>query len=100
MSKPSNDRKSQLLEAALKIAKKIGYTKVTREAIAKDADVSPALVSFYFGSTPNMKRDIMRHAVKQGIVEIIAQGLADKNPYAAKAPPELKKKAAQHLADA
>lgn len=97
MSKPSNDRKSQLLEAALKIATRIGYTKVTREAIAKEAKVSPALVSFYFGTTPKMKRDIMRHAVKQEIVEIIAQGLADKNPHAQKAPDDLKKRAAAHL---
>lgn len=93
----STDRKRQLLGIAVEIARSKGYTKVTREAIADKGKVSPALISHYFGTTVQLKRDIMRAAVQQGIVEVVAQGLADRNPYALKAPDDLKQKAAKHL---
>lgn len=91
------DRKNQLLDAALTIARKRGYTKVTREAIAEAVGCVPATVSNHLGTTPNMKRGIMRAAVAKGVIEVIAQGLADGNPHAKKAPHELKEKAVAHL---
>lgn len=91
------ERKRQLLSIAVEIARAKGYTKVTREAIADKGKVSPGLISHYFGTTVQLKRDIMRAAVQQGVIEVVAQGLADRNPYALKAPDDLKKKAAAHL---
>lgn len=95
----SKDRKTALMEVALHLSKTKGYTKVTREAIAAVVGCVPATVTNHLGTTPNMKRGIMRAAVAKGVVEVVAQGLADGNPHAKKAPPELKRLAVRHLLD-
>lgn len=94
----STERRAQLLDIACTIARKVGYLKVTREAIAAKADCSPATVTAYFKTTPQLKRDIMRAAVKLPDLVIIAQGLANKDPHAQKAPDDLKQKAVASLA--
>ena len=75
-------------------AKTTGYSKVTRDKIAEGAGVSTGLVTSYFGTMGQLKTAIMRRAVKQGIAEIIAQGLANGDDHAKNAPAELKAKAA------
>lgn len=93
----TKDRKTELLDAALRLAKTKGYTKVTREAIAAVVGCVPATVTNHLGTTPNMKRGIMRAAVSRGVVEVVAQGLADGNPHAKKASHDLKQRAVEHL---
>ena len=61
--------------------------------IAKKAKVSPASVSRYFNTMKQLKRAIMRAAVKQEILPIIAHGLLNKDSQAKKAPTELKERA-------
>ena len=94
MSKRSKEyldnREEEILKVALGLAKKHGYTKITRGDIALSAKVSPGLVSKYLGTMTALRRTIMRQAVARRIPEIVAQGLADKNRYAIKAPDELK----------
>lgn len=98
MSKlPSTERRAQLLDIALSIAEAKGYQKVTRELIATRAGVSPATVTAYFKTTPQMKRDIMRAAVKREMAAIVAQGLAAQDPHARKAPDRLRQAAAAIL---
>lgn len=75
------------------MAEKNGYTRVTRDEVAAHAQCSPALVSHYLGTMPDLRRDVMRAAVKRGILPVIAQGLAAKDRHALKASEELKKAA-------
>lgn len=91
-------RREHILDAAVKIAKNIGYTNVTRNAIAESAGISTGLVTNYLGTLPAMQRTLMRYAIKNSIVEIVAQGLANKDKHARKATPELKERAAQFIA--
>ena len=77
----------------------MGYTKVTRDAVADAAGVSMGLVSRYFGTMKNLRRDIIRYAIRNDIAEIIAQGLANGDDHARKAPANLKAKAATLLAN-
>lgn len=90
-------RKEAILSAAIEVAKEQGYLKVTRDLVAGRAGVSMGLVSRYFGTMKQLRRDIMRTAVTQGSPEIIAQGLANGDAHAKKAPPELKAEAATLL---
>jgi len=90
-------RREQLLNAAIKIAKQVGYTNVERNAIADDAGVSMALITNYLGTLPQLQRTLMRYAVKNNIVEIVAQGLACRDRHASKASKELKELAAQFI---
>jgi DNA-binding transcriptional regulator YbjK len=87
-------RRDHILQVAIKIARTIGYQKVTRGIIAESAGVSTGLVTHYFKTMPQLKRAIMRTAIAQEIPEIIAQGLINNDKHAIKASPELRAKAA------
>ena len=92
-------RKDHILTVAVGMAKTEGYNKITRDKIAEGAGVSMGLVTRYFGTMNQLKTAIMRRAIKQGIAEIIAQGLANGDDHAKKAPAELKAEAATLLAN-
>lgn len=92
-------RKEHILNAAVSLAKDVGYQRITRDGIAERAGVSMGLVSSYFGTMVQLKNDVMRRAVKQGILEIIAQGLAAQDDHAKKAPKALKQQAVRLLAN-
>lgn len=95
-----DDRKKQILDAALDLAEKQGYAHVTREAIAAAADCAPALVSNYYGTMVSFRRDIMRAAIRERRLPIVAQGLAANDPHAKKAPDDVKQAALESLAAA
>lgn len=90
-------RKTQILAAAMVEAKQQGYQNVTREAIAQRATCAPGLVSFYFGTMPELKRAIMSEAIRTRELRIVAQGIADGHPKAKRAPDDLKLEALKHL---
>lgn len=92
-------RKDQILSVAVTQAKEVGYTKITRDGVAEGAGVSMGLVTRYFGTMKNLRRDIIRYAIRNDIAEIIAQGLANGDCHARKAPAELKAQAATLLAN-
>lgn len=88
------ERREEILSAALKLARQGNYQSITRDAIADEAGVSFGLVTRYFGTMNNLRRDVMRAAIKLEKAEIVAQGLALGDKHARKAPEELKKEAA------
>jgi len=92
-------RKDHILNSAIVIAMEKGYNKITRDDVAETAGVSMGLITYYFETMNQLKRDIMRTAVKRGIVEIVAQGLTNKDRHALKASKELKTKAAHLIAN-
>lgn len=94
----SNVRHDEILKAALSIAVSDGMEGVTRDHIARLAGVASGTVSLHMGTMANMKRTIMRHAVKNELLPVIAQGLAMGSPYARSAPDELKQRALATLA--
>jgi len=90
-------RKEHILKAAVNLAMEAGYKSVTREGVANCAGISEGLVTRYFGTMNQLRTAIIRYAVKQEIVEIVAQGLAVSDPHAKKASTELKQKAIAHF---
>jgi AcrR family transcriptional regulator len=95
---PPSDRKAALLAAAMRLAQRGHYAQLTRAAIATEAGVSPGLVSTYLGTMPDMRRTLMRHAVKLGDLVIIGQGLSAGDRFARKAAPGVRAAAAARLA--
>lgn len=93
-------RKPELLRVAVELSRRHGYNKITRDAIAAEAGVSMGLVTLYLGTMANLRRDIMRAAVRDGIVEIVAQGIAAGDEHALKAPRELKQQIARFVLQA
>jgi len=96
---PPDDRKYQILTAALVVAARPGgWSKLTRDAVAREAQCADGLVSKYFGTMTQMRRTVMRSAVLTENLAIVAQGLATGDVYAQKAAPELKARALNTLA--
>lgn len=93
-----DDRRDQILTAAVKLAEEHGYSKITRDQIAAAAGCAPGLVSHYFATMPQLRRAIMRAAVKAVNLAVIAQGLGVGDPHAKKAPTDVKTKALKLLA--
>jgi len=92
-----DDRRDLILKSALELATRGHYTTITRDQIAEHADVSVGLVTRYFGTMPQLKRDVMRAAIRAEALPIIAHGLAIQDPHAQKAPSDLKQRAAALL---
>lgn len=89
----ARERTAQILAAALKLSVKGGYTRITREAIATAAGVSPGLVTHHMGTMEQLRRDVMREAIRVECLGVIAQGLVSRDRHALKAPPELQQRA-------
>lgn len=93
-----SDRRQQILDAALNVAENIGYRHLTREQVATNAGCAESLVSAYFGTMEKFRRTIMRAAVKNESLPIIAQGLVAGDKHAKKADPQLRNKAMASMA--
>jgi len=91
------DRIAQILSAALVVASKVGYARLTREDIAKRADVPASLISYHLGTMPALRRKIMREAIRTECLPVVAQGLAIRDRFALKAPAELRARAVASL---
>ena len=96
-----DDRKQQILDAAIKVAGRPGgWGKLTRDAVAREAQCAESLVSKYFGTMIAFRRSIMRAAIQARNLAVVAQGLAAGDTNAQKAPPELKAAAVETLTHA
>lgn len=90
-------RHDDILAAALRVSVTVGYNRITRDDIALAAGCSPALVSEMFGTMVCLRRAMMRAAVANAVLPVIAQGLALRDPHALRAPAELRAEAAGSL---
>ena len=84
---------SHILDAACFVAIRDGFNNITRESIAQKAGVSTGTVSQSFGTMIKLKRSVMRHAIQDEILEIIAVGLGINDKTAMKIDTELKQRA-------
>jgi len=99
MRKKPADRKQEILNAAIKVAGRPGgWSKLTRDSVAKEAGCAEGLVSKYFGTMITFRRSIMRAAIVAENLAVVAQGLAAGDASAKKADPELKARALSTLA--
>lgn len=92
-----DDRKDHILRTALNVSVARGYMNVTAAVLAKEANVTTALVYHYYGTMKQLRRAIMRAAIDSEVPEVIAQGLSIGDANAKKAPEALKQLAASVL---
>jgi AcrR family transcriptional regulator len=90
-------RAAQILAAALDVAERHGYTRLTREQVAARIGIAPSLVPHYMGTMAAFRRRIMREAVRVECLAVVAQGLAVRDPHAMAAPADLRQRAVASL---
>lgn len=95
----ARQRIEQILGAALALCSEgKHYTRITRDEIARKASIPPTLVTYHMGTMPDLRRAIMREAVRSSCLPVIVQGLVAKDRHALKAPEDLRARALQSLA--
>lgn len=77
-------RKDHILKAAVERSKVVGYNNLTRADVVCAAGVSLSLINHYFHTMKQLKNDIMRYAVKNGIDQVVRQGVLLGDPRAKK----------------
>lgn len=92
------DRKRQIFDAAVHVAETQGYHRLTREAVALEANISRTLVNRYYKTITRLRNAVMRHAIKKELLPILANGIANQNPIALRVDVELKMKAYKSIA--
>lgn len=90
--------RAEILNAAALVAIEAGFHKLTIAATAAKAGKAPSLVSHHF-TISELKKAVMREAFRQGSAEVVAAGLALRDPIAMKAPAELLARARALLAN-
>lgn len=90
---PAHVRRAQILAAALKLAARHGLSNIKRDDVAEQAGVSAGSVNLYFKTMTQLRRDVMRYAVREAEkgnaegLRVLAQGLAMRDRHAGKATP-------------
>lgn len=90
-------RREQILAAAIRDADLQGFSNITRESVAWAANVSPGLVSKYFGTITYLREVVMARAIQTRELRIIAQGLAVADPLATRADRALQEEASASI---
>lgn len=91
------ERHEQILNGAIEHAAAVGFGRMTRGGVAAACGLAPASINLHFSTMTQLRRDVMRAAVKREILPIVAQGLALKDPHACKAPAQLRERALASL---
>ncbi len=74
-------RKMQILKEYIKLAKKYGYHKITRDMIAARLNISRSLINYHFVSVARMQKEMLLLALEKKETEIIKQAEALKNTF-------------------
>ena len=93
------ERKQEILAAAVTVAFHTGWMKMTRSNVAFQAGVAEGLVNRYFSTMTQLRRAVMRHAVQNDMVKIVAEGIALRDAAAMKASEELKHRCGKYLSE-
>ena len=65
----------------MKLSAKVGYQNITREQVAKEAGVGAGTVNLHYSSMKQLKKEIVRHAVRSDNIKVIAQAIVANEPY-------------------
>lgn len=90
--KAYEERREEILRYAIKIAVKLGFYKFEKVDVSTAMDVNPALINHYFKSFKLLKKEVMRHAIKDMIEPILFEGIIEKDSMVVKLPAEIKKR--------
>lgn len=83
-------RKEEIMAAGLALAQSKGYDRITRDEVGRAVGVSGTTIQYHFPTMTQFRRELMRYAVRNRNVAVVAQGLVNQDPRAKAAPEDLK----------
>lgn len=94
----SDVRADQILNAAVKVARRSGWESMTRDVVAEEASCGVGTVNNMYGTMTQLRRSVMRRVVdlivagdhEDDLLIIVAKGMAGAYVEALKAPSEVK----------
>lgn len=90
-------RTIELLATSLQLAQAHGWHSLTHASVAAAAGVSVGLVVARLGTMDALRRSVMRAAVRDRCVPVVAQGLAVGDKHACRADAALRAEAADRV---
>jgi hypothetical protein len=91
-------RRDHILGVAVAMASQSHYLRITRDGVAETAGVAAGSVTRYFGDMTTLRAAVLRAAVDTGAVDIVAQGILERDPVALGAPAQVLAGSRAHLA--
>ena len=78
--KKSAERRTQILEAACKLAQDSHYSKVRRHHLAEICGTASGNISRVMGSMSDLRQAMIEHALVNGYDTVVAQAIVNKHP--------------------
>jgi AcrR family transcriptional regulator len=69
-------RRAEIIEAALRIAGRVGAQGLVRDRVAEEAGISSSLLHRYFGSMDLMREIIIQTAFQRGDTDVLYKSLS------------------------
>lgn len=91
------DRKAEILSAAVAAAQALGFTRFRLVDVAAKANCSTALVIIYWSTMEQIRRAVMREAIRIEALPILAVGIAIDDPRCRKMSHDLAQRAIASL---
>jgi AcrR family transcriptional regulator len=90
--------RNEILAAAMELSSKSGgFSRMTRDAVAKRAGVAAGLVTYYFGGMPGLRTAVVRKAVADENLAVLGEAIALGHAVARQAPDALRSRAVKQL---
>lgn len=83
----SPNRKTEILEKALKLSERITYVLVTYSSLSEYSKLSTQLIGYYFKSNLELQKELIAYAIEKEYLPLIAQGIAAKDSLVLKKTP-------------
>lgn len=87
--KKHDDRLAEIIAAGVKLAERVGYMAVTRNALAAAVGISGPAVS-YHGTVRELRTAIVKEAIRTECLPVIAQAITMRHPLASQVPRRLR----------
>jgi len=94
------DRREMIVRAGLLAAQQVGYQNLTRRIVARRAETSSSLIQFHFNTMEELRSAIVRQAIEDENLQVVAQALGVLHDDAVAAPEAVKTKAIAYLKEA
>jgi len=97
-TKPNDTSKPAILSAAVKLANDAGLFQFSRVDVANAAGVGESTVSYHFGTMPELRTAIVKHAIDHEMLKILADARAGREKVGVVMSAALRKKIAKYIA--